>query len=151
MSEPVFFDDLVPGTRYVTSGRTVTESDVVSFAGLSGDYNRLHVDAAFAAGTPYGERVAHGLLVLSIASGLSTRLPVSEAMQPNILGLLDLQCRWPGPTRFGDTIHVALTIEECRPTSKPGRGVVTMTREVVNQREETVMVSTWKLLIKARD
>lgn len=150
MSAPVFFDDLEPGARYVTSGRTVTESDVVSFAGLSGDYNRLHVDATFAETTPFGERVAHGLLVLSIASGLSTRLAVSEAMQPNILGLLDLQCRWPGPTRFGDTIHVVLTIEECRPTSKPGKGVVTMTREVVNQRDETVMVSTWKLLVRSR-
>lgn len=154
MSAPaasVFFDDLVAGTRYVTSGRTVTESDVVSFAGLSGDYNRLHVDAEFAAATPFGERVAHGLLVLSIASGLSTRLAVSEAMQPNILGLLDLQCRWPGPTRLGDTIHVVLTVEDCTPTSKPGRGVVTMTREVVNQRDETVMVSTWKLLVRAKD
>ena len=69
----------------------------------------------------------------------------------NILGLLDLQCRWPGPTRFGDTIHVVLTISDCTPTSKPGRGVVTMTREVVNQRDETVMVSTWKLLVRAKD
>ncbi|HZZ46141.1 MAG TPA: MaoC/PaaZ C-terminal domain-containing protein [Pseudonocardia sp.] len=147
---PVFFDDFSPGQRYVTAARTVTESDVVSFAGLSGDYNRLHVDAQFAAGTAFGERVAHGLLVLSIASGLSTRLPVSERMQPNILGLLDLQCRWPGPTRLGDTIHVVLTISECTPTSKPERGVVTMTREVVNQRDETVMVSTWKLLLRTR-
>lgn len=150
MTAPVFFDDLEPGARYVTAGRTVTESDVVAFAGLSGDYNRLHVDAEFAGTTAFGERVAHGLLVLSIASGLSTRLAVSEAMQPNILGLLDLQCRWPGPTRFGDTIHVVLTIEDRRPTSTPGRGVVTMTREVVNQRAETVMVSTWKLLVRAR-
>jgi acyl dehydratase len=151
VSDPVYFDDLVAGDRWTTAGRTVTEADVVAFAGLSGDYNRLHVDAEFAAGTPYGERVAHGLLVLSIASGLSTRLAVSEAMAPNILGLLDLQCRWPGPTRFGDTVHVVLTITETRPTSKPGRGVVTMTREVVNQRDETVMVSTWKLLLRARD
>ncbi|ALE73507.1 acyl dehydratase [Pseudonocardia sp. EC080610-09] len=151
MTAPVYFDDLVPGSSWTTAGRTVTETDVVSFAGLSGDYNRLHVDAEFAATTPFGERVAHGLLVLSVASGLSTRLAVSEAMAPNILGLLDLQCRWPGPTRFGDTIHVVLTIEDCRATSRPGRGVVTMTREVVNQRGETVMVSTWKLLVRARD
>jgi acyl dehydratase len=147
---PVFFDDFEPGQRFVTAARTVTESDVVSFAGLSGDYNRLHVDAEFAAGTGFGERVAHGLLVLSIASGLSTRLPVSERMQPNIMGLLDLQCRWPGPTRLGDTIHVVLTITECKTTSKPERGIVTMTREVVNQREETVLVSTWKLLVRTR-
>lgn len=146
----VYFDDLQPGERHVTAGRTVTEADVVNFAGLSGDYNRLHVDADFAATTPFGERVAHGLLVLAIASGLSTRLPVSEAMQPNILGLLDLQCRWPNATRLGDTVHVVLTITACTPTSKADRGVLSMKREVVNQRGETVMDSTWKLLLRAR-
>lgn len=147
---PLFFDDLVTGERHVTAGRTVTESDVVGFAGLSGDYNRLHVDAEFASHTAFGERVAHGLLVLSIASGLSTRLPLSERMQPNILGLLDLQCRWPGPTRIGDTVHVVLTVTQCDTTSRRERGVVTMTREVVNHRDETVMVSTWKLLVRTR-
>lgn len=146
----IFFEDLVPGQRFVTSARTVTEADIVGFAGLSGDYNRLHVDAEFAAATPFGERVAHGLLVLAIASGLSTRLPMSERLQPNILGLLDLQCRWPAPTRIGDTIRVVLTITDCARTSRSDRGVVTMTRDVVNQRGETVMASTWKLLVRAR-
>lgn len=148
--EVVFFDDLVPGEHYVTAGRTVTEADVVAFAGLSGDYNRLHVDAEFAAQTGFGERVAHGLLVLSIASGLATRLRVSEALQANILGLLDLQCRWPSPTRIGDTIRVVLTIKDCSPTSRRDRGVVAMTREVVNQREEVVMSSEWKVLVRCR-
>lgn len=148
--DSVFFEDLTPGDRYETAGRTVTESDIVGFAGLSGDYNRLHVDAEFAANTPHGERIAHGLLVLSIASGLSTRLPVSELMQPNILGLLDLQCRWPAATRIGDTVHVVLTITDCSPTSRPTRGVVTMTRDVVNQHGVNVMASTWKLLISTR-
>lgn len=142
------FSDLVPGQQFTTSGRTVTEADVVSFAGLSGDYNRLHVDAEFAAGSAFGERVAHGLLVLSVASGLSTRLPLSERLAPNILGLLDLQCGWPKPTRIGDTIHVVLTIVDCAKTSRPDRGVVTMTRDAVNQAGETVMKSTWKLLIR---
>lgn len=76
---------------------------------------------------------------------------MSERLQSNILGLLDLQCRWPGPTRIGDTIHVVLTVTDCAPTSKPGRGVVTLTRDVVNQRGETVMESCWKLLVRARD
>lgn len=145
----VYFDDLRSGERYVTAARTITEADVVNFAGLSGDQNQLHVDAEFAARSPFGERVAHGLLVLSIASGLCTRLPFSAALQPNILGLLDVQCRWPNPTRLGDTVHVVLAITACTPTSKPGRGVVSMTREVVNQRGETVMTSTWKLLVSA--
>ncbi|MGD9988897.1 MaoC/PaaZ C-terminal domain-containing protein [Pseudonocardia sp.] len=146
----VYFDDLTEGERHRTATRSVTEADVVNFAGLSGDYNRLHVDIEFAAATPFGERVAHGLLVLSIASGLCTRLPVSEAMQQNILGLLDLQCRWPAPTRIGDTVHVVLTVTDLTPTRSPGRGVVTMRRDVVNQRDETVMESTWKLLVRRR-
>ncbi|MEV8195293.1 MaoC/PaaZ C-terminal domain-containing protein [Rhodococcus pyridinivorans] len=145
-----YFEDLQVGERHVTASRTVTETDVVNFAGLSGDYNRLHVDREFSANTSFGERVAHGLLVLAIASGLSTRLSISEALQENIMGLLDLQCRWPGPTRFGDTIHVVLTITDLTPTRSGGRGVVTMTRDVVNQRGETVMASTWKLLIRSK-
>ena len=149
-SRLVYFEDLTEGERHETATRTVTETDVVNFAGLSGDYNRLHFDAEFAAYAPFGERVAHGLLVLSIASGLCTRLPLSEAMQENILGLLDLQCRWPGPTRLGDTIHVVLTVTDAAPTLSHGRGVVTMTRDVVNQRGETVMASTWKLLVRRR-
>lgn len=146
----VYFEDLTRGERHRTATRSVTEADVVNFAGLSGDYNRLHVDIEFAAAAPFGERVAHGLLVLSIASGLCTRLPVSEAMQENILGLLDLQCRWPAPTRLGDTIHVVLTVTDVEPTRSPGRGVVTMSRDVVNQRDEVVMASTWKLLVRRR-
>lgn len=146
----LYYEDLEPRRRHVTSARTVTEADVVAFAGISGDYNPLHVDAEFAAGTAFGERVAHGLLVLSIASGLSTRLPMSERLHPNILGLLDLQCRWPSPTRIGDTVHVVLTVTDRAPTSKPDRGVVTLSRDVVNQRGEVVMESRWKLLIRTR-
>lgn len=147
---PLFFEDLVVGEVHTTAGRTVTESDIVSFAGLSGDYNGLHVDAEYASTTQFGERVAHGLLVLSIASGLSTRLAFSEALAPNILGLLDLQCRWPRPTRIGDTIGVEVSIAECAATSRPGRGVLTLHRRVSNQHQIVVMESVWKLLIRSR-
>lgn len=148
--EPMFLDDLRVGDVYVTVGRTVTETDIVSFAGLSGDYNSLHVDAEFASSTPHGSRIAHGLLVLSISSGLSTRLAFSEAIAPNILGLLDLQCRWPAATRIGDTIRVRLTVTEIGSTSKPDRGVLSMTRDTVKQDGTAVMTSTWKLLVRMR-
>jgi acyl dehydratase len=146
----LFYEDLVVGQSHLTAGRTVTESDIVSFAGLSGDYNGLHVDAEYAATTDFGERVAHGLLVLSIASGLSTRLAFSEALAPNILGLLDLQCRWPRPTRIGDTIRVEVSIADRTATSRPERGIVTLHRRVRNQSQEVVMESSWKLLIRSR-
>lgn len=150
VAKPMFLDDLRVGDVHLTAGRTVTESDIVSFAGLSGDYNSLHVDAEFASGTPHGARIAHGLLVLSISSGLSTRLAFSEAIAPNVLGLLDLQCRWPATTRIGDTIRVRLTITEIGSTSKPDRGLLSMTRDTLKQDGTVVMTSTWKLLVRMR-
>lgn len=144
----VYFETLTIGDKFKTAGRTVTESDIVSFAGLSGDYNALHTDAEYAATTPHGERIAHGLLVLSIVSGLSTRLPVMKAMERTILGLANLQCRWRRPTKIGDTIHVVLEVVEKNPGAKNDRGSVVLRRTAVNQRGETVMESDWSLILR---
>jgi acyl dehydratase len=144
----VFFDTLLVGQTFRTPGRTVTEADIVNFAGLSGDYNAVHMDAAHAAGTIHGERIAHGLLVLAIASGLCTRLPLMRAMEKTLLGLANLQCRWLRPTKIGDTLHVVIEITETKASSKPDRGSVTMTRTAVNQRGESVMESEWALVLK---
>jgi acyl dehydratase len=150
--DTVYFDDLTVGQTFVTAGRTVTEADVAAFAGLSGDYNPLHTDKHYAASqTSFGERIAHGLLVLAIASGLTTRLPISQAMQENVLGLLNLETKWPTPTRFGDTLRVRVTIEDLRETTRPSRGVVTMRRDAINQDDELVMTSEWKLLVRRRE
>lgn len=150
MNTALFFEDMIPGEEHVTPARTVTEADVVTFAGLTGDYNRLHIDSEFAAQTPYGERIAHGLLVMSMAAGLSTRLRISEDLQPNHLGLIEVRSRWLAPTKFGDTIRVRVTIAECTPTSKPERGIVHLRRDVLNQRDEVVMESEWKLFVRRR-
>jgi acyl dehydratase len=144
----IYFDDLRVGDRYQTPGRTVTETDVVNFAGLSADYNSLHVDAEFAKGLDFGQRVAHGLLILSMVSGLTSRLPFIVQMGPAIQGLLDLNCQWPKPTFLGDTIHVVVSITDMKVTSKGTSGIVTMSRDAVNQRGETVMKSVGKFLIK---
>jgi acyl dehydratase len=144
----VYFDDLQVGDQFTTPGRTVTETDVVNFAGLSADYNSLHIDAEFAKGLSFGQRVAHGLLIMSIASGLTSRLPFIVQMGPAIQGLLDLNCKWPKPTFLGDTIHVLVSITDMKKTSKGTSGVVTMRRDVINQRGETVMESVAKFLIK---
>lgn len=144
----VYFETLNVGDSFKTAGRTVTESDIVSFAGLSGDYNALHTDAEYAATTPHGERIAHGLLVLAIVSGLSTRLPVMKAMERTILGLSNLQCRWRRPTKIGDTIHVVLEVAEKKPGAKNDRGALVLRRTAVNQRGETVMESDWSLILR---
>ena len=101
---------------FVTAGRTITEADVVDFAGLSGDYNSLHVDEEFARTTPFGGRIAHGLLVVAVASGLTTRLPILAALQPSLLGMTEVRCTWPAPTRIGDTLTVELTFVDAKLT-----------------------------------
>jgi acyl dehydratase len=149
-SDRLYFEDLPLGKTFVTAGRTITEADVVAFAGLSGDFNSLHVDETFAASTPFGGRIAHGLLVLSVASGLSTRLPVLHALQPSLLGMIDVTCRWIAPTRIGDTVRVELTFTDAQRTRSGTRGRVTERRVVLNQDDITVLDSQWTLLVAAR-
>ncbi|MGE3627789.1 MAG: MaoC/PaaZ C-terminal domain-containing protein [Hyphomicrobiales bacterium] len=144
------YDDLAVGARFRSTGRTITEGDVTAFAGLSGDYNLLHTDAEYCRNTSFGQRIAHGLLVLSVTSGLTARLSLMKAMEPSILGLVDLQCSWTHPTFIGDTIHVIATITELTPSRRPDRGIVVLDRAAVNQRGEEVMNSRWKLLVRRR-
>ena len=146
----LYFEDVPLDKTFVTSGRTITEADVVGFAGLSGDFNSLHVDETFAAATPFGGRIAHGLLVLSIASGLSTRLPVLHALQASLLGMTDVTCRWLAPTRIGDTVRVELTFTAAQLTRSGTRGRVTERRVVLNQDDVTVLDSQWTLLVATR-
>lgn len=146
----LFYEDLNVGDTFTTSARTVTEADVVNFAGLSADYNSLHVDAEFAATTPHGGRIAHGLLVLAITSGLCTRLPLMKFLEPSILGLAHLECKFRMPCKIGDTLHARLTIADKSPGKKPDRGTLVMHRVAVNQRGEEVMVSVWHLVVKSR-
>ena len=149
-SERLYFGDLPLEKTFVTSGRTITEADVIAFAGLSGDFNSLHVDETFAASTPFGGRIAHGLLVLSIASGLSTRLPVLVALQPSLLGMTEVTCRWLAPVRIGDTVRVELTFTAAQRTRSGTRGRVTERRVVLNQDDVTVLDSQWTLLVATR-
>lgn len=144
----VFFETLEVGQRFVSQRRTVTEADIVNFAGLSGDYNALHMDAIHAAETAHGERIAHGLLVLAIVSGLSSRLPVMRGMERTLIGLTNLQVRWRRPTRIGDTLQVVAEITDKQPGPKSDRGTILMRRTASNQNGEDVMVSDWSLMLK---
>ncbi|MEU9152822.1 MaoC/PaaZ C-terminal domain-containing protein [Streptomyces sp. NPDC048417] len=146
----LYFEDVPLDRTFVTSGRTVTEADVVGFAGLSGDWNALHVDAHAAAATSFGGRIAHGLLVLSMASGMTTRLPVLQGLQPSLLGMTGMSCRWPAPTRIGDTLRIELTFVKTEYTASRTRGLVTERRRAVNQDGVVVLDSEWALLVAAR-
>lgn len=144
----VYFEDLGIGQQFKSQGRTLTEADIVNFAGLSGDFNALHMDESYAATSQHGTRIAHGLLVLAIASGLSSRMTLMRGMERTLLGLANLQCRWLKSTKIGDTLHVAAEILELTPSSKPDRGTVVMRRSAINQHGEVVMESEWKIVLK---
>jgi acyl dehydratase len=145
------YDDFEVGDEWQSSARTVSEADVVNFAGLSADYNSLHVDAEYAAATAFGQRIAHGLLVLAIASGLCSRLAVMKLLEKSILGLAGLQVRWRKPTFLGDTLHVVMRIAAKEPGNKSDRGSLILDRRVINQRGEVVMESDWRLVVRRRD
>lgn len=140
-----YFEEFEIGGVDETAARTITETDVMLFAGLSGDYNQLHTDAEFAKGTHFGERVAHGLLGLSIASGLASRLGFIEGTAEAFIGL---EWKFRGPILIGDTIHVRLEVRKKQEMSRLGGGFVVLDVAVLNQRDETVQKGTWTVLIK---
>jgi itaconyl-CoA hydratase len=134
------------GDHYRTESITVTETHVVNWAGLTGDWVPLHIDAEYAANSEFGERVAHGPLTLALALGLSTRSGIFGNCVLAWLGLDEV--RLPRPVRFGDTIHADIVVSECRPTSTPGRGLTVLAYDVQNQRGETVMTFGSSLILK---
>ena len=144
---PLFFEDFEAGTEYRTRARTVTETDVVSFAGLSGDFNSLHTDAEFMKESPTGERIAHGMLIVAIASGLSNQMGWFDG---TTLALAEVASKFKAPVRFGDTIHAVFTLNEKKPSSKPDRGIVILNTSIRNQRDEPAIEGTWTLLMKRK-
>lgn len=147
-ARPLHFDELSVGDSWTSARRTVTEADVGQFAGISGDFNPLHTDAVFAAETAYGRPIAHGALILSIATGLRQQMGLFTG---TMLGLLEIRSwRFLAPVVPGDTVRALTAIAELRPTSKPGRGVVVQRVDVVNQREETVHSGELVTLMRSR-
>lgn len=146
-----FWEDLPVGFKYQTSSRTITEADIVSFAALTGDMNRVHVDDEAARQGPFGQRIAHGLLVVSYMAGLNTRTIVNQLLEPSMLALLGTECRFTKPTLAGDTITVDIEVVEVRPSSKPDRGIVKFRRSAITQRGDTVVECIVSMLFKRRE
>ncbi len=144
----LWFEEFEPGQQIITSGRTIVESDIVSFAGLSGDYNQMHTDAEFAQKTPFGQRVAHGLLILSIASGLAMRTGVMEG---TVIAFREINnWKFTSPVFIGDTIHAVLRIVETKAIPRVGGGSVIVEISVKNQRDEVTMKGLWTALIASK-
>lgn len=147
MSRGLYFSEYEVGNEFQTGRRTITETDVVMFAGLSGDYNPLHTDAVFAERTPFGQRVAHGMLVTSISTGLAQTLGIFEG---TTLALMEQTFVYKAPTFFGDTIHLKLIVDATRPSSKGGKGVVTFRSEVIKQDGTVVNEGRWVVMFRDR-
>lgn len=143
-----YFEDFQVGDRFVSPRRTVGLAEIGLFAGLSGDYNPIHTDAVFGAESQFGERIAHGLLGLSILTGLMTRTGVFEAGTIALLGIEEW--RFKEPVKDGDTIHVVIDIEDVRLTSSGDKGVLRRRVSLVNQRGEICQTGVLPLLMKCR-
>ncbi len=143
----MYFEEFEPGQKIISSGRTVTESDIVNFAGLSGDYTQIHTDVEYSKTTPIGRRVAHGLLVMSIASGLAAQTGVLEG---TVLVFREISnWKFIKPVFIGDTIHVELIVKSVKEIRRIGGGSVEITLDVQNQEKETVMKGDWVVLMSS--
>ena len=137
-------EDLQPGDQWESAGRTLTETDVVNYAGLSGDFNPIHMDQEYAKTTPYGRTVAHGLLGLAIASGLATQAPRVKT----IAFLSLLEWKFTEPLAPGDTIHVVSRVLSIEPRARGRRGIVTWHRCLVNQHGKIVQEGRLQTLVQ---
>ncbi len=145
-SSGLYFDEFTPGDSVESVGRTITEADVVNFAALSGDWNLIHTDAEYSKAQMYGRRVAHGLLVLSIASGLAVRLGF---MEDTVMAFRGLEWKFVKPVFIGDTVRLRVTVAEKKPMARMGGGLVIFKMEVINQAGEVAQRGTWEVLCKA--
>lgn len=140
------FEKLSLGDEFYTASRTITEADVVSFAGLSGDYNPLHTDEEWVKGnTQFGGRIAHGVLIQAIATGLANQLGIFEG---TTIAVVEMTTRFVGAVRFGDTIGAVLKIAAKKESKKVDRGIVTVAVEVRNQKDEAVLQGNWLVMLK---
>ena len=143
-----YFDDFEDGMEFLTLGRTMTEADLVNFSGFTGDFNPLHTDAEYASKSVFGERIAHGMCGLSMATGLLVRLNLFEGTIVAFYGIDEL--RFLAPIKIGDTIHVAAKVIEKKESKKEGQGLVTFLVDVVNQNGTSVMKGQVKVIVKNR-
>jgi acyl dehydratase len=145
--ESLYFEDFELGRGFRTAGRTITEADVVSFAGLSGDFSSLHLDETFAAASPYGRRIAHGLCGVTVFSGLFVRLGLWDK---TAVAFLSTSWQFKAPVFLNDTLTGVITVGARRLTSRGDRGIVTFKVDLENQSGEIVQTGDWVQMFLAR-
>lgn len=142
-----YLEEFELGKCYESAERTITETDVVGFAGLSGDFNQLHLSEEFAKKGMFGRRIAHGALGLIIATGLSVQMRIFEGTD---IAFLELTARYTAPLYIGDTIHLELTPTEIIHSKKPDRGVLKLMARLITQDGRCVLESPWSIMMKTK-
>jgi acyl dehydratase len=142
-----FYEDFEIGREYETAGRTVTETDLLMFAYLSGDHNPLHTDVEFAGKTAWGQRLVYGMLGFVIASGLRARLGIFEG---TVVAFLGMTWDFKGPIFIGDTIRSRISVVEKRPTKKADRGIMKQKVVLLNQRDEVIQEGVMTQMMQRR-
>lgn len=143
-----YFDDLNIGDEFLTVGRTVTEADIVNFCGVSGDFNQLHTDIEFAAESPFGQRIAHGMCGMTIASGCLNRSGLIEGTTVAFKGIKEWSFK--KPIFINDTVYVKIEVIGTQESKKPDRGLISFWLSLMNQREEVVMEGQWDVLMSRK-
>ncbi len=143
----LYFEDFSLGDEITSAGRTITEADIVNFAGLTGDFTQLHMNVEAARQGPFGQRVAHGLLGLAIASGLLVQLGYLEG---TLLAFRELTWRFSLPVYIGDTLRASSRVAELKPLRRLGAGAVTFSVELLNQQDQVVQSGRWLVLVACK-
>ena len=143
----LYYEEMEIGYKVVTAGRTISEADIMAFAGISGDWNAIHVDAEYAKTAGFGERVAHGMLVLSVATGLAMQMGFLDR---TVEALTGIDWKFRAPTKIGDTIHVETEVTQKKAVPGGMGGFVSFNIVVKNQRDETVQKGSWMIVVKSK-
>lgn len=142
----LYFDDVEVGQEWESPGRTVTQADLVNFAGVSGDFNPIHINHEYARTTPFQQPIAHGLLILSMASGLGLHSPPMRTLA--FLAIREWSFR--NPVFIGDTIKLRVKVLEKEARARGRRGVITWQRQIMNQTGKLVQEGVTQTLVEAR-
>ena len=148
--EKLHFEDYRLGEKFTSPGRTITEADIVMFSALTGDWHPLHTNVEYAKKTPFGDRIAHGMLVLCVGSALVFRLGAYVALPKSFIAFYGMDSvRFTGPVKIGDTIYCEVEIDSLDPKDEK-RGVISYRYFIKNQRNENVVVFNAKALVGRR-
>lgn len=142
-----YFEDYEVGMQMKSRARTITESDIVQFGSLTGDFNPMHFDAEYMKDHMLGQRIAHGMLTISYAVGQAYQLGF---MEKTVLSFRSIEMKFSQPVYIGDTVHVELKVKELKPADRLGGGIVTLAVRIVNQEGKAVQKGDWVVLVMSK-